>query len=105
LRLSVTVSLAPTESAEQEARIRAEFASIPESGLIVGSPERCVERIREYQGCGIDQFLSSRFRTWSSPSISMLLGARSSADQVWLTVRRMLAGGCPWPRFAQRILN
>jgi alkanesulfonate monooxygenase SsuD/methylene tetrahydromethanopterin reductase-like flavin-dependent oxidoreductase (luciferase family) len=57
LRISVTVLLAPTESAEQEARIRAEFASIPESGLIVGSPERCVERIREYQGCGIDQFL------------------------------------------------
>lgn len=57
LRLSVTVLLAPTESAAQEARIRAEFASIPESGLIVGSPARCLERIREYQGCGIDQFL------------------------------------------------
>jgi F420-dependent oxidoreductase-like protein len=57
LRLSVTVLLAPTHSGEQETRIRAEFASIPESGLITGSPDRCVERIREYQACGIDHFL------------------------------------------------
>jgi F420-dependent oxidoreductase-like protein len=57
LRLSVTVLLAPTESGEQEERIRAEFASIPESGLITGSPDSCAERIREYQDCGVDQFL------------------------------------------------
>jgi hypothetical protein len=37
LRLSVPTLLAPTESAEQEAQVRREFASIPESGLIVGS--------------------------------------------------------------------
>ncbi|HTQ22587.1 TIGR03619 family F420-dependent LLM class oxidoreductase [Mycobacterium sp.] len=57
LRVSVTALLAPTNSAEQESRIRAEFASIPESGLITGSPERCVDRIREYQAQGIDHFL------------------------------------------------
>jgi F420-dependent oxidoreductase-like protein len=57
LRLSVTVLLAPTHSSEQEARVRTEFASIPESGLITGSPDKCVERIREYQDCGIDHFL------------------------------------------------
>lgn len=57
LRLSVTVLLAPTDSAEQEARVRAEFASIPESGLIVGSPDNCVESIRDYQRHGVDQFL------------------------------------------------
>jgi probable F420-dependent oxidoreductase len=57
LRLSVTVLLAPTESGEQEARIRAEFASIPESGLITGSPDKCVQRIQQYQDCGVRQFL------------------------------------------------
>lgn len=57
LRLSVTLLLAPTNSAEQETQIRAEFASIPESGLITGSPDRCVDRIHEYQACGIDHFL------------------------------------------------
>jgi probable F420-dependent oxidoreductase len=57
LRLSVTVLLAPTHSAEQEAQIRAEFASIPESGVITGSPDHCLERIGEYQDCGIDHFL------------------------------------------------
>lgn len=57
LRLSVTVLLAPTHSGEQEAGIRAEFASIPESGLVTGPPDKCVERIREYQDCGIDHFL------------------------------------------------
>jgi alkanesulfonate monooxygenase SsuD/methylene tetrahydromethanopterin reductase-like flavin-dependent oxidoreductase (luciferase family) len=57
LRLSVTLLLAPTNSAERENRIRAEFASIPESGVITGSPDRCVERIHEYQACGIDHFL------------------------------------------------
>ncbi|MGV7524122.1 LLM class flavin-dependent oxidoreductase, partial [Mycobacterium kansasii] len=48
LQLSVTVLLAPTDSAADEARIRLEFASIPASGLIVGHPDRCAERIREY---------------------------------------------------------
>jgi F420-dependent oxidoreductase-like protein len=57
LRLSVTALLAPTESAEQEARIRSEFASIPESGVITGSAEKCAARIREYQDCGVGQFL------------------------------------------------
>ena len=57
LRMSVTLLLAPSDSAEQDARIRAEFASIPESGLITGSPQSCVERIHEYQEAGIDHFL------------------------------------------------
>ncbi|ORA14385.1 LLM class flavin-dependent oxidoreductase [Mycobacterium asiaticum] len=57
LSLSVTALLAPTASEERAARIRAEFASIPASGLIVGSPEQCVERIREYQRAGVAQFL------------------------------------------------
>jgi F420-dependent oxidoreductase-like protein len=57
LRLSVTVLLAPTGSAADEAWIREEFASIPESGLITGSSEQCVERIRDYQDRGIDHFL------------------------------------------------
>lgn len=57
LRLSVTTLLAPTESAEQEAQVRGEFASIPEAGLIVGSPQRCIERINEYRDAGVDTFL------------------------------------------------
>jgi probable F420-dependent oxidoreductase len=57
LRLSVTTLLAPTESAEREAQIRREFASIPETGLIVGSPQKCIERINEYRESGIDTFL------------------------------------------------
>ncbi|WP_421844067.1 TIGR03619 family F420-dependent LLM class oxidoreductase [Mycobacterium sp.] len=57
LRLSVTLLLAPTDSGEDEARVRAEFASIPESGMIVGSPDSCVERIRDYQNHGVDHFL------------------------------------------------
>lgn len=57
LRLSLTALLAPTESPEHEAKIRAEFSSIPESGLIVGSPEKCIERIAEYLESGIDHFL------------------------------------------------
>ncbi|MFI5510527.1 TIGR03619 family F420-dependent LLM class oxidoreductase [Mycobacterium sp. NPDC051804] len=57
LRLSVTTLLAPTESAEQEARVRQEFASIPETGLIVGPPQKCVERINEYRAAGVDTFL------------------------------------------------
>ncbi len=57
LRLSVTTLLAPTDSAEQEEQVRREFASIPESGLIVGSPQKCIERINEYRESGIDTFL------------------------------------------------
>ena len=33
------------------------FKSIPGTGLISGTPEACVERIREYQDAGIDHFL------------------------------------------------
>ncbi|ORB84193.1 LLM class F420-dependent oxidoreductase [Mycobacterium kansasii] len=57
LQLSVTVLLAPTDSAADEARIRLEFTSIPEKGLIVGPPDRCAQRIREYQDCGVTHFL------------------------------------------------
>lgn len=57
LRLSVTLLLAPTQSGEEEVRIREEFASIPEPGLIVGTPDRRVERIREYQDRGVGHFL------------------------------------------------
>lgn len=57
LRMSVTALLAPTESAAAEERIRAEFASIPESGLIVGPVEKCLDRIHEYRRSGIDHFL------------------------------------------------
>ncbi|HKV22760.1 MAG TPA: LLM class F420-dependent oxidoreductase, partial [Mycobacterium sp.] len=57
LRLSVTTLLAPTESSEQEAEVRAEFASIPAQGLIVGSPQQCVDRINEYREAGVDTFL------------------------------------------------
>lgn len=57
LRLSVTTLLAPTESAQQEAEIRNEFSSIPEAGLIVGSPQKCIDRIGEYCAAGVDTFL------------------------------------------------
>ena len=57
LRLSLTALLAPTECAAQEKQIRAEFASIPETGLIVGPIDKCVDRINAYRRSGIDHFL------------------------------------------------
>jgi len=57
LRLSVTLLLAPTESDEQEAGVRAEFASIPEAGVITGSPAACIDRIGQYRDRGVDHFL------------------------------------------------
>jgi alkanesulfonate monooxygenase SsuD/methylene tetrahydromethanopterin reductase-like flavin-dependent oxidoreductase (luciferase family) len=53
----VTTLLAPTDSAEREAQVRAEFASIPDAGLIVGSPQKCIDRINKYRESGIDTFL------------------------------------------------
>jgi len=57
LRLSVTALLAPTESPEHTLRMRREFASIPESGMILGSPEQCVDRIEQYKRAGVSHFL------------------------------------------------
>jgi probable F420-dependent oxidoreductase len=57
LRFSLTALVAPTESAEQEAHIRAEFSAIPDSGLIVGPADKCVDRINEYYESGVDTFL------------------------------------------------
>ena len=56
LRFSLTALLAPTDSAEQEAEIRQEFSAIPESGLIVGPADKCIERINEYYESGVDTF-------------------------------------------------
>jgi alkanesulfonate monooxygenase SsuD/methylene tetrahydromethanopterin reductase-like flavin-dependent oxidoreductase (luciferase family) len=49
--------LAPTDSRATQEELRARFKSIPDTGLISGTPEACVERIREYQDAGIDHFL------------------------------------------------
>jgi probable F420-dependent oxidoreductase len=57
LRLSLMSLLAPTESAEHEARIRAEFSGVPDSGLIVGPADKCIERINEYYESGVDTLL------------------------------------------------
>ncbi|MTD54733.1 TIGR03619 family F420-dependent LLM class oxidoreductase [Amycolatopsis pithecellobii] len=57
LQLSLTTLLAPTESPAAQQQLRARFKSIPESGLITGSPEACLARIREYQDQGINHFL------------------------------------------------
>ena len=56
LRFSLTALLAPTDSAEQEADIRAEFSAIPDSGLIVDPADKCIERINEYYESGVDTF-------------------------------------------------
>ena len=53
----VTTLLAPTGSRATQEELRARFKSIPDTGLISGTPEACVERIREYQDAGIDHFL------------------------------------------------
>ncbi|WP_158895456.1 TIGR03619 family F420-dependent LLM class oxidoreductase [Amycolatopsis anabasis] len=55
--LSVTMLLATTESPEVQQQLRTRFKSIPDSGLITGSAESCLEQIREYQAAGIDHFL------------------------------------------------
>lgn len=52
----MTTLLAPTQSAE-EAQVRSEFASIPEAGVIAGTPQRCIERFNEYREAGVDTFL------------------------------------------------
>jgi probable F420-dependent oxidoreductase len=57
LRFSLTALLAPTHSANQEAQIRAEFSAIPDSGLIVGPADKCIEQINEYYESGVDTFL------------------------------------------------
>lgn len=57
LQLSVTTLLAPTDSRATQDELRARFKAIPDTGLITGTPQACVERIREYQDAGIDHFL------------------------------------------------
>jgi len=57
LELSVTTLLAPTESPEVQRELRARFGSIPDSGLITGSAEDCLEQIRRYRDAGVHHFL------------------------------------------------
>ncbi|WP_081706248.1 LLM class flavin-dependent oxidoreductase [Nocardia sp. CNY236] len=57
LRLALTALLAPVAHPESQQRIRTRFRSIPADGLIIGSPEKCAARIREYENAGIRDFL------------------------------------------------
>jgi probable F420-dependent oxidoreductase len=57
LRLSVTVLLAPTKSKVAQEEMRSRFKSIPDSGLITGNPQECIDRIGEYRAAGVDHFL------------------------------------------------
>jgi probable F420-dependent oxidoreductase len=57
LRLSVTCLVAPTASKSETERLRSQFDSIPEDGLIIGDPQACVDRIGAYGEAGVDEFL------------------------------------------------
>jgi len=57
LERSVTVLLVVDRDAGRAAATRARFAGIPAEGHIVGTPEQCVARIREYVEAGVRHFL------------------------------------------------
>jgi probable F420-dependent oxidoreductase len=57
LQRSVTVLLAPHRSAGRAAAVRERFAAIPASGLLAGTPDECIQRLRGYVKVGVRHFL------------------------------------------------
>ena len=57
LRRSVTALLFPSRDPGAVEAIRRRFAAIPSTGVIAGTPETCVARIREYVRAGVRHFL------------------------------------------------
>lgn len=57
LRRSATLLLLPGTDREAHARQRARFDAIPETGIVVGTPEECADRITAYVDAGVRHFL------------------------------------------------
>jgi probable F420-dependent oxidoreductase len=57
LRRSVTILLHPSRDSGAVEAVRRRFAAIPATGIVAGTPEACVARIREYVDAGVRHFL------------------------------------------------
>jgi probable F420-dependent oxidoreductase len=57
LRRSVTLLLAPQRDTGAAQALRRRFAAIPGSGLIVGTPDQCIDQLRGYVRVGVRHFL------------------------------------------------
>lgn len=57
LERSVTLLLAPRRGSAAAQALRERFAAIPASGLIVGTPQQCIDELRRYVEVGVRHFL------------------------------------------------
>ncbi|MBI3636063.1 MAG: TIGR03560 family F420-dependent LLM class oxidoreductase [Candidatus Rokubacteria bacterium] len=82
LRRSVTVLLSPQRERAAAARTRARFAAIPADGVIAGTPDECITRIREYLRVGVRHFL------FTIPDVATLEALEIAGRDVLPAVRR-----------------
>ena len=72
LARSVTALLIADEREDRAAAIRERFAGIPAEGHVVGRPEACVARIRQYVAAGVRHFLFTTPDVASSPALELV---------------------------------
>jgi probable F420-dependent oxidoreductase len=81
LERSVTALLVVDRDAGRAAATRERFAGIPAEGHVVGTPEQCAERIREYVEAGVRHFL------FTIPDVAASGGLELAAREVLPAVR------------------
>lgn len=57
LRMSATLLVIADEDAEAVERQKRQFAAIPATGIVAGTPEYCVDRLKDYMRHGVHHFL------------------------------------------------
>jgi len=72
LARSVTALLIADDEAGRAAATRERFAGIPGEGHVVGTPEACVARIRQYVEAGVRHFLFTIPDVASSPALELV---------------------------------
>ncbi|HJR05236.1 MAG TPA: LLM class F420-dependent oxidoreductase, partial [Methylomirabilota bacterium] len=72
LARSVTALLIADREAGRAAATRERFAGIPGEGHVVGTPEDCLARIRQYVAAGVRHFLFTIPDVASSPALELV---------------------------------
>jgi len=85
LARSVTVLLIAERDAGRAAATRERFAGIPGEGHVVGTPEQCVARIRQYVATGVRHFL------FTIPDVAASAGLELAGRQVLPALRQEFA--------------
>ncbi|MBI3699128.1 MAG: LLM class flavin-dependent oxidoreductase [Afipia sp.] len=57
VRMSATLLVIASDDQKEVEELRGQFKAIPPDGIVAGSPDQCIARLKEYQKVGVNHFL------------------------------------------------